>query len=303
MKLKILTKIVELILNKTDPNDEPRADMYLPNFLLAFGTILCAIGAGIIIVFSLIFNVKLLIVGVGILLLGIAAIMCWKNQTIHILDENTFKYTTFLGNSYTYAFSDITAARRNNDSLTVFVGNKKVHIESMAVLSDELVEKINKSLRNKVFSEFNNLTTEELKSLPDEKMYKAVQMRTESKVLALGDDYDNIVKGLHSLSEKQRIFYCLDYYVYEIDDGGLQMFFTNAGRAMAPYISESLSAIGANEHKALYDKCIFENCIDVNNPPSNPAQNLFNEFDEQFFRLDSLNNSLLNFIKENIEEF
>lgn len=301
MKLKILTRIVELLLNKTDSNDEPRADMYLPNKLLAFGIILCAIGTSIIIVFSLMFNIKWLIAGICMFLLGIAAIMCWKNQTIHILSEDTFKYTTFLGNSYIYAFSDITAVRRNKDSLTVFLGNKKAHIEFMAVLSDSLVEKINNSLQNKSLSTYNHLTTEELKSLPDEQLYEIIQTRMESKVHSFGDDFENMLKGLKSLNEEQRTIYCIDYYMYEIEEGGLQQFFINSGRAMAPFISDALLAIGATEHKELYDKCIAKHHIDVNNPPEITNENIFKEFHSQFFELESLSNKLILYIKSNIE--
>lgn len=63
-----------------------------------------------------------------------------------MLTDEVFEYTTFLGNTYTYYFRDITGLRRNQDSLTLFVGCKKVHIESSAVMSERLVSLINHSL-------------------------------------------------------------------------------------------------------------------------------------------------------------
>ena len=45
-------------------------------------------------------------------------------------------------------FSDIEWLRKNNDSLTLFVAGEKVHIESMAILSDRFIELVNKALEN-----------------------------------------------------------------------------------------------------------------------------------------------------------
>jgi hypothetical protein len=50
------------------------------------------------------------------------------------------------GNTRTYHFSDIQALRKNQDSMTLYVAGEKVHIESMAVLSQRLVDHINREL-------------------------------------------------------------------------------------------------------------------------------------------------------------
>ena len=83
------------------------------------------------------------VLGIG---LGILELLCWRNQSIHIISEEQFTYTTMFGNTYTYSFSDIQGLRKNQDSMTLFVAGKKVHIESMAVLSQRLVDKINAAL-------------------------------------------------------------------------------------------------------------------------------------------------------------
>ena len=146
MKFKLLVKLVEKVLNIQSSGDEPRADMYLPVFLLAFGVVLLAIGISFVIVSIVKFTLWMSLVGILGLLLGIAAIMCWKNQKICIVSEQEFEYTTFLGNKHIFLFSQIKALRQNNDSLTLFVADKKVHIESMAIMSDRLVEAINNAL-------------------------------------------------------------------------------------------------------------------------------------------------------------
>ena len=79
--------------------------------------------------------------------LGVLALLCWKNQSIVVLSDSTFEYTTFLGNKKLYCFQDITGFKKNGDSTTLFVGSEKVHIESCAVLSEKLIERINKQLQ------------------------------------------------------------------------------------------------------------------------------------------------------------
>ena len=155
MRFKFWVRLVESLLHMEHSDDKPRADMFLPDFLLAFGLVLIIGGAAAVAVavikslLAVTVTKGLLIVamvGVAAIALGIAAVLCWKNQTIRILSETTFAYTTFLGNTYEYRFSDITDLRANSDSLTLFVGKRKIHMESMAIVSDRLVEKINTAL-------------------------------------------------------------------------------------------------------------------------------------------------------------
>lgn len=147
MKLKVLVKIVEKLLGMTGTGDEPRADMYLPDRLLAMALVFIA--GGIVSILLAILKSATWVIGVAIcLVFSIFALLCWKNQSIHIISDERFTYTTMFGNTRIYAFSDIQELRRNQDSLTLFVAGEKVHIESMAILSERLVELINKSLEN-----------------------------------------------------------------------------------------------------------------------------------------------------------
>ena len=146
MKLKLLVKTSELILGAGQSNDEPRADMYLPIWLLAFSFVLIAFGIGLGVWTVLYFSVGTAIAAACCLLLGAAALLCWKNQTIQMLLNDSFEYTTFLGNKKLYRFNQIRGLKRNSDSMTLLVGEEKVHIESCAVLSERLVERINQAL-------------------------------------------------------------------------------------------------------------------------------------------------------------
>ncbi len=123
--------------------------MFLPDRLLAMAFVLFAVGIGFGVYAVFDFVIWKVIVAVLGVVLGIFAILCWKNQTIHVISEEQFTYTTMFGNTRTYNFSDIKGLRRNQDSMTMLVGNDKVHIESMAVLSERLIDCINKALEQR----------------------------------------------------------------------------------------------------------------------------------------------------------
>ena len=146
MKLKILVKIVEKILGETYSDEVPRADMYLPVRALAMSLVYLAGGSafGIWACFNPVkWAVAIAVIGIG---LGISLFLCWKNQTIRIISEDEFIYTTMFGKSHTYRFADIQALRRNQDSQTLYVAGKKCHIEAMAILSPRLIQKIDREL-------------------------------------------------------------------------------------------------------------------------------------------------------------
>ncbi len=146
MKLKILVKLGELILGEAYSEDEPRADMFLPLWLLAFAIVMLVAGVAVGIYAAVELSVGAVVGAVVCLGLGIMALLCWKNQSIVVLSDESFEYSTFLGNKKEYRFQDITDLKQNNDSMTLFVGNEKVHIESCALLTDRLIELINAQL-------------------------------------------------------------------------------------------------------------------------------------------------------------
>ena len=148
MKLKILVKIVEKLLGMETKGDKPRADMFMSERLLAMALVFLAAGTAGIIVTIVKFAVWAIVVAVVGTVMGIFALLCWRNQTIHVISDEEFTYTTMFGNTKTYAFSDIQGLRRNQDSMTLFVKNEKVHIESMAVMTKRLVDLINQALKN-----------------------------------------------------------------------------------------------------------------------------------------------------------
>ncbi len=146
MKLKILVKIIEKLFGMMPEDDQPRADMFLPDRLLAMALVFLAGGAICTIIAVFKFAIWAIVCAVLGIVLGVFAVLCWKNQSINIISDEQFTYTTMFGNTRTYSFSDIQGVRKNQDSLTLFVANEKVHIESMAVLSERLIERLDKAL-------------------------------------------------------------------------------------------------------------------------------------------------------------
>ena len=149
MKLKpfVHTRPGKISFGTTLVDDEPRADMFLPVWLLVMGLLLIVVGAIVGIVFAVLQISTLMIVLAAVMvLLGAAALLCWKNQTIRILPNDTFEYSTFLGNKIIYRFGDIKGLKKNTDSMTLFVADGKVHIESIAIVTDRLSDRINKQL-------------------------------------------------------------------------------------------------------------------------------------------------------------
>ena len=121
--------------------------MFLPAWLLVMGLLLCMFGTIVGIVFAVLQISTLMIALAAVMvLLGVAAILCWKNQTIRMLPNDTFEYSTFLGKKTIYRFGDIKGLKKNTDSMTLFVAEGKVHIESIAILTDQLSDRINKQL-------------------------------------------------------------------------------------------------------------------------------------------------------------
>ncbi len=308
MKLKIIVKIVEKLLGMTNNDNEPRADMFLPDRLLAFALVLFA--GGITCTLFAIFNFALwaVICAIITIVLGVFAVLCWRNQSIHIISSEQFTYTTMFGNTYTYSFSEIQELRRNQDSLTLFVADKKVHIESMAIISDRLIERINTALL--LDKKYIKMSTAELSQLSDDELITALWTRTENIVSSKTD----LSEGFLSLNEEQRIFYAVNYLDLEVSNGGLCQFFVNPSRIFAPKVSEYMRIIGATEHKNLYDTFVSKHQINLYDLSSFDCETVevfksqyerypFDEYDDKFCEIEPLQSYLISFTKKYIEKF
>ena len=131
----------------TPVDDKARADMFLPVWLLMFGIMSCVMGALMLIIF--LFN-RLpfvpFIFALTLLATGIFLILLWKNHSIRILSEDTFEFKNFYGSKRVYRFSDIKTMRKGIDCKVLIVGDAKISIDSSAILSEELKNRIQTQL-------------------------------------------------------------------------------------------------------------------------------------------------------------
>lgn len=150
MRFWPLVKLGELLLGKELSEEKDRADLYLPLWMLGFGIglILGGIFIGVLTVRA--FTPSGVLLCVTFTFIGIAAIVCWRNQTVEILSPDTFRYTNPLGRQKVYRFADIRGIKRNKDSMTLLLTNGKVPIEFIAVITLRLAERINQQLGEEV---------------------------------------------------------------------------------------------------------------------------------------------------------
>ncbi len=126
--------------NKVAEKHPRKEDMHLPARQLGQG--IGATGGGIALaVYGVVTQdfVLPMIFGAVLLVFGIAAVLCWKNQTITMLDDERFVYRTMFGNEHEHRFSDIVnITRRKNDRTLIMRDGSKVFLESSAEMSDRL---------------------------------------------------------------------------------------------------------------------------------------------------------------------
>ena len=150
----------------------------------------------------------------------------------------------------------------------------------------------------------------ELKTLTDDELFQAVLARTGDKV----DHYDSLLDGVGSLTHAEQVFYVTSYYEMEVNNGGLCQFFTNASRDLAPLLADCLDEIPAADHKALFERFVRENEIDVNDLSSFIIDDVedfetqaerypFDAFDSAFYQLKPIQDYLPPYVRRHISEF
>ncbi|WMJ23052.1 hypothetical protein RBG61_13840 [Paludicola sp. MB14-C6] len=143
----ILLYFIRKIINK---DNNFKTVVHLPLSLAIFGIVINIAGAISNIFASYNYNLIWLCVSLLIMILGIAALLCQTNQKVVLISENSFTSTTFWGKASTYTFDEIKSIQNNTDSYTLFVENSKIHIESIALIEEEFLEKVNVALERHV---------------------------------------------------------------------------------------------------------------------------------------------------------
>ena len=158
--------------------------------------------------------------------------------------------------------------------------------------------------------EYCKLSPDALAALEDDELFFAAVSRAE----AIVDSHDSVSEGFDALKEHQKVLYAVNYLEMEVNNGGLCQFFVNSSRVVAPYISDYLGIIGATDHKALFDGFISKYGIDLSDLSSfeisrvrdfekQAARYPFDEYDDAFYALDTLETPLVAYIRKNISAF
>lgn len=158
-------------------------------------------------------------------------------------------------------------------------------------------------------SAYAAMTTEDLSALSDDELFSAAVSRLESHI-----DYDQPEASFAALSNPQKVVYAVNCLEVEVNNGGLCQFFVNSSSIVAPYISDYLGILGADEHKLLFDSFIRKHGIDLSNLDSFKIRHIkdfekqvqrypFDEYDDAFYALSSLEEPIAAYIRSNISSF
>ncbi|MBQ0079455.1 MAG: DUF4375 domain-containing protein [Eubacterium sp.] len=157
-----------------------------------------------------------------------------------------------------------------------------------------------------------NMNQEELLALDNEGLYDAITDRVEYII-----QYLDSAERLEKLKAGVRVFYIVQTYELEVNNGGLCQYFVNSSRLTAPYLMENLREIGANKHADLLADFLDKNGISLDDLSSFAIDDIddfeeqegrfpFDEFDDGFYALydeEHLSDVLVEYVRAHIEEF
>lgn len=153
------------------------------------------------------------------------------------------------------------------------------------------------------------MSNEDLQLLNEDELYDALEAKILKKTSKL-----EILDAIHSLNEQERIFFILNLFDMEMQNGGLCQFYVNSSKDAAPFVSDCLNKIGATAYQKLYDDFNNQNDIvltdlnsfnisDVDEFVQQTKRFPFDAFDDQYYKLcemDPLNQKLVQYIRKEI---
>ena len=173
-----------------------------------------------------------------------------------------------------------------------------------------------KSVRNemKKLDTYKKMTVEELKELSDDDLRSALSERL------IAEEDRNAWEVRECLSEfkgAKKVYYIVNYFDMEVQNGGLCQFFVNSSRDVAPYVVESLNEIGAINYKILLSNFVEEHNINLSDLDSFMIEEVeefeaqtkrypFDDFDDKYYELyekEPLEDLLISYAKKHLEDF
>lgn len=160
------------------------------------------------------------------------------------------------------------------------------------------------------YDEMKQLHGEDLLTLSDDDLFEAIYFQN----IDIAEQAEDEDKELEQFVGPRKIVYILGLFDMEIQNGGLCQFFVNSSRIVAPYVSEALNCVGAEEHLNLFEEFISANNIDVSTLDSFKVSSTrgfikqtkrydFDAFDDKYYELPALQEKVVTYIKDNITEF
>lgn len=119
-----------------DPGDAKYA-VHIPKCLFFFGMAVYIAGAAVCVAMLAVGKFFVAIPGFGCMLFGAAAMLCQLDQKVVSAGEGIYVYSTMFGKKKRFNISDFLSMKRNSDSLTLKFKNGKMHIDNLAVISDD----------------------------------------------------------------------------------------------------------------------------------------------------------------------
>ncbi len=154
------------------------------------------------------------------------------------------------------------------------------------------------------------MSAEELLALPDEELLGIVWVRTER----FSAKFDTERRALDNMNAQQRNFYIVYYYMLQVNDGGLCQYFANSSRDTALFLSDALAAVGATEHRELFEEFLHHNKVATAALFSFVVDNSadfkqlerdypFEEFNTAFYAIAPVSEAIAAYVRENIAYF
>ncbi len=158
--------------------------------------------------------------------------------------------------------------------------------------------------------ENRQLHGEDLLSLSDDDLFETIYFQN----IDIAEKAEDEDKELEQFTGARKTVYVLGLFDSEIQNGGLCQFFVNSTRVVAPLVSEALKEVGAVEHSNLFEEFITINNIDVCDLESFKIFSVrgykkqtkrfdFDSFDDKYYELPALQEKVVAYIKNNINEF
>ena len=181
---------------------------------------------------------------------------------------------------------------------------KKLHARQ-----DEIAQDVVRLLEEEK-NRYCEMSAEDLLALPDEELVGVVWIRTERFSAQFGTER----RALDNMNDEQRIFYIAYYYMLQVNAGGLCQYFASSSRDTALFLSDALEAVGAQEHRELFEDflhdhkvataALFHFVVDNSEDFKKMERDYpFEEFNTAFYALPPMTEAIAAYVRENVTSF